>query len=195
MNTGVILYGPPAVGKDTITTELVSLDVGITHFERLKCGPGRTAGYRMISREQLTAITPASILWSNDRYGAVYLVDREGLDQIWHLGLTPVIHLGQPEAIDAITTRTSATRWLVVDLHAALQVLEERIPARGTRDDVQRLTVAAGTPRLTRANLAIDTGITEPTLAARMIAGEILADGGPPALVEPRPRHTPPSWS
>jgi guanylate kinase len=170
VNRGVILYGPPAVGKDTITAALRQVDPGFAHFERLKCGPGRTTGYRMISPAELAAIPPASILWTNERYRAVYLVDRAGLDQLWADGRTPVVHLGQPEAIAAVAAGTPSARWLVVDLYAALPVLRERIPARGTGDDAQRLAAAADTPRLAHADLVVDTGAVEPGEAARLIA-------------------------
>lgn len=39
---GVILYGPPGAGKDTVTAELVQQDPSYALFERLKAGPGRT---------------------------------------------------------------------------------------------------------------------------------------------------------
>jgi guanylate kinase len=166
----VILYGPPAVGKDTVTSALVRLDPGFAHFQRLKCGPGRTAGYRMIGPEQLAALPAASILWTNRRYGAVYLVDREGLGQLWQAGRTPVMHLGQPEAVDAVVAGTGSVRWRVVDLHAPLSVLRRRIRARGAGDDAQRLAAAADTPRLEHADLAVDTSVTEPAETARLIA-------------------------
>ena len=170
MNRGVILYGPPAVGKDTVTVALQQLDPAFAHFRRLKCGPGRTTGYRMISSDQLAAVPASSILWANERYGAVYLVDRDGLEQLWGAGRTPVVHLGQPEAIAAVVAGTTSARWLVVDLHAALPVLQARIAARGTGDDALRFTAAADTPRLPHADLAVDTGAVEPGEAAQLIA-------------------------
>jgi ATP-dependent 26S proteasome regulatory subunit len=37
--SGVILYGPPGAGKDTITAELSRLRPEFTLFQRLKAGP------------------------------------------------------------------------------------------------------------------------------------------------------------
>ena len=170
MNQGVILYGPPAVGKDTVTAALEHLDKRFAHFRRLKCGPGRTTGYRMVSAGELAAVSTGSILWSNERYGAIYLVDRDGLDQLWQATRTPVLHLGQPEAIAAVLAGTPSARWTVVDLHAPLPVLHQRIAARGTGDDADRIAAVAGTPRLPHADLAVDTAIVEPSEAARLIA-------------------------
>ena len=167
---GVILYGPPAVGKDTVTAALAAEQSGFVHYRRLKCGPGRTAGYRMISSDDLATLPADKVLWTNRRYSAVYLVERDGLGDIWRAGDTPVVHLGQPEAVVAVVRGTPNARWLVVDLHAPMPMLRERIQARGTGDDDARLAVAAQTPRLAHSDLVIDTGITAPAEAAVLIA-------------------------
>lgn len=179
---GVILYGPPAAGKDTVTAELVALDPRFTHFERLKCGPGRTAGYRMVEPEQLAALPSEVVLWTNRRYDAVYLVDRPGLAAIWQTGRIPVVHLGQPEAVTAVTAGTPAARWLVVELHAPLPVLRARIEARGTGDDAARVTAAIETPRLDGADLVVDTGTVSAAEAARLVAERSLQQQRGPGL-------------
>ena len=170
---GVILYGAPATGKDTVTRDLVHNHAGFVHFERLKAGPGRTVGYRMISREQATSMPAAAVLWANERYGAIYLVDRPGLQQIWQDHRTPVVHLGQPEAVEAVVRRTPEASWLVVELRGDLAVLQERIRQRATGDDDQRIAAALSTPRLDRPDISIDTGVTGPGEAARLIAERI----------------------
>lgn len=43
----VILYGPPAAGKNTVTKALNELNDDYRMYERLKVGPGRTSGYRI----------------------------------------------------------------------------------------------------------------------------------------------------
>jgi guanylate kinase len=170
---GVILYGAPATGKDTVTRALTSAHPRFAHFERLKAGPGRTSGYRMISLEQATSMPAAAVLWANQRYGATYLVDRQGLQQIWQEHRIPVVHLGQPEAVDAVVRRASEASWLVVELHCDLAVLQERIRQRATGDDDQRIAAALSTPRLSTADISINTGTTEPGDAARLIAERV----------------------
>jgi guanylate kinase len=168
---GVILYGAPATGKDTVTEALVRRYPAIfVPYKRLKCGPGRTAGYRMISPEAMAAIPASSILWTNRRYGATYLVDREGLAETWEAGRVPVLHLGQPEAVDALMDQTPDVRWLVVELHSPLEALRERIRDRGTGDDGQRIEAAMHTPRLLTACVRINTSVIESDSAARLIA-------------------------
>ena len=49
MNIGVILYGPPAAGKDTITGELLALDPRYRQFSRLKA---RTRAHNELSHDQ-----------------------------------------------------------------------------------------------------------------------------------------------
>jgi guanylate kinase len=167
---GVILYGAPATGKDTVTEALVRRYPHFVRYRRLKCGPGRTAGYRMISPEAMAAIPASSILWTNRRYGATYLVDRDGLAETWEAGRVPVLHLGQPEAVDALVAQTPGVCWLVVELHSPLDILRERIRDRGTGDDDQRIEAAMRTPRLLTARVHVDTSVIEPDSAARLIA-------------------------
>jgi guanylate kinase len=170
---GVILYGAPATGKDTVTRALTGSNPSYAHFERLKAGPGRTTGYRMISMEQATSMPATAVLWANRRYGAIYLVDLPGLQQIWQQGQIPVVHLGQPEAVEAVVERTPAASWLVVELHCDLEVLRERIRQRGTGDDDQRVAAVLSTPRLRSVDISIDTGTVNPVEAARLIAERV----------------------
>ncbi len=170
---GVILYGAPATGKDTVTEALTSSNPRFAHFERLKAGPGRTSGYRMISVKQATAMPASAVLWANQRYGATYMVDRQGLHAIWQSDRIPVVHLGQPEAVEAVVGRAAGASWLVVELHCGLPVLRERIRRRCTGDDDQRIAAALTTPRLSWADISIDTGHVEPGEAARLIAERV----------------------
>ncbi|KPC90472.1 hypothetical protein [Streptomyces albidoflavus] len=56
MRQGILLYGPPAAGKDTTTAALTELDEQYASFTRLKIGTGKTKGYRMGTPEQLTVL-------------------------------------------------------------------------------------------------------------------------------------------
>lgn len=174
MNRGVILYGPPAVGKDTITAALIERDTFV-QYRRVKSGPGRSAGYRMVDAAQLAAARQNGLLWENHRYGATYLVERRGLDAIWHQGRVPVVHVGQPEAVHAIVRGTSSARWMIIELYAPLAVLQSRISQRGTGDDDQRLTAVRQTPRLLDPDLTIDTSVMSATEAATTIEKAVAA--------------------
>jgi hypothetical protein len=59
----VILYGPPAAGKGTVTKALTRLDNSYWLYQSLKVGPGRTAGYRMaaLSHEADISINTADM--------------------------------------------------------------------------------------------------------------------------------------
>jgi guanylate kinase len=170
---GLILYGAPATGKDTLTAELVSRDPRFAHFQRLKCGRGRTTGYRMISQEHADRLreTNGEILWENSRYGAAYFVDRSGIEDLWAVGRIPVIHLGQVEAVEALTSGLGAgVSWTVVELRCRPEILHDRIRSRATGDDTQRFAAAEQTLRLPRADLRIDTGSVSVAEAVDLIA-------------------------
>lgn len=166
---GVILYGPPAAGKDTITHALRKLNTRYALFPRLKAGGGRTVGYRMTTEAALDTLRARDeIVWENRRYGALYSVDRPTLleqltDQV------PVLHLGQVEAVDAVVRAIPAARWLVVYLWCPRDVATERITARGTGDVEARLRAWDETKPIQHADVSINTAETTADDAAREI--------------------------
>jgi guanylate kinase len=166
---GVILYGPPASGKDTVTEALAARDESFVLYERLKVGPGRTAGYRMATEQQITAMRSAGdIAWENSRYGARYVIDAPSLRNALESNI-PVVHLGQAEAVAAIQAATAPARWLVVELWCPWDVAERRIADRHTGDDEARRRAFAATERLTAPNVSIDTSQNNPAESARTI--------------------------
>lgn len=166
---GIILYGPPAVGKDTITEALSALDGQYALFPRIKYGPGRTIGYRMVTAQALDLLhANGDVIWENRRYGAAYIVDCPELIQRLNAGI-PVLHLGQQEAISAVISATPSARWTVVDLYCARPIGIKRIMDRQTGDAEDRIFAWDKTPRLANAHISIDTGRTSPTDAARFI--------------------------
>jgi guanylate kinase len=170
---GVILYGPPAAGKDTVTRELAALEGDVQLFSRVKAGSGRTEGYRMVSREQLDGLRAhGELIWENSRYGAVYGVDRAGLLASAAHGV-PVLHLGQSAAIGAVKRATPSIEWLVVSLWCPRSVAAARIAARNTGDDSERLMAWDETERPGSADLAFDTEAVRPEEVARAIFAEI----------------------
>jgi guanylate kinase len=188
MTCGVILYGPPAAGKDTVTRELHTLDVRYELFPRLKVGGGRTVGYRMATEALLDSLRARrEIVWENYRYDAVYLVDRPELVRRLN-GEIPVLHLGQLEAIDAVVRATPDARWLIVYLWCSRDVAAHRIVARGTGDVDARLRAWDETKPVSSAHLTVNTGATSAQAAALEIHRRLdhLATGRPPLRASSR---------
>jgi guanylate kinase len=147
--TGVILYGPPASGKDSVAVALEA--TGEFHrFHRMKCGPGRSNGYRLITKTELArlAVQPDEVVWTTTAYGATYLVDRSHLLAMIGTGRQPVVQLGEPDAVTAVVTSTPDVRWIVVELWCPREVAVERIRERQTGDTSQRVRRYDETPRL-----------------------------------------------
>jgi guanylate kinase len=97
MKHAVLLYGPPAAGKDTITAEICRQQPQrFALYKKLKAGSGRIEGYRPAALEDLAdSRRRGEILHETCRYGSVYAVDHAGFDAFTRSEMTPVVHMGQ----------------------------------------------------------------------------------------------------
>jgi guanylate kinase len=171
---GVILYGPPAAGKDTVTAALSELDARYGQFARLKVGAGKSSGYRMGSAEQLARLEAAGdVVYANSRYGNTYAIDRPGLDGAFASGV-PVVHLGQIDGIRALVDGYPAD-WVRVLLWCPQAVTVSRSEQRGDVDTAARGAVWAATREDLDAHpdmvwdLTVETVTTKPDQSARLI--------------------------
>jgi guanylate kinase len=171
---GVILYGPPAAGKDTVTAALTELNAKYAQFARLKVGTGKAAGYRMGTAEQLHQLEAAGdVVYANARYGNTYAIDRPGVDAAFAAGV-PVVHLGQVNGIRALVNGYPAD-WSVVLLWCPREVTGQRSAGRGDSDTEARLSAWDATREDlethpgTAWDLTVDTTASAPQDAARLI--------------------------
>lgn len=136
---GLILHGPPASGKSTITAELTKVDPRFQLFPIVKAGAGRTAGYTMVDDDKFAAREAAGefvFRWA--RYGARYAVAASDLTAALRGDRIPVVHLGSLGAVAAITAVRSA-QWTVVELWISRAECERRSRSRRTGDVAARL--------------------------------------------------------
>jgi guanylate kinase len=108
-----------------------------------------------------------NLIWENKRYSAAYYIDRPALAYALSVAW-PVVHLGQPAAIDAVAGAFPDVNWLIVYLWCARPIAEKRIIVRGTGDTQDRLAAWDATAPII-ADIRIDTGIVPPPEAAARI--------------------------
>jgi guanylate kinase len=166
---GLILYGPPAAGKDTVTRALTSLDSRYVLFPRLKVGHGRTSGYRMAKTQDIVALRArGEVVWENRRYESLYVIDRPFLLQELAIRV-PVLHLGQSAAIDAVSAATPSAKWFITELWCPEDIATARIEQRQTGDTAARVAAWRETEPLQHPDLRIDTSETSPEAAATQV--------------------------
>ncbi|GGJ42370.1 guanylate kinase [Streptomyces brasiliensis] len=138
--SGVILYGPPGSGKDTITAELSNSRTEFALFRRLKAGPGRTTGYRLTTAEHIAELAQAGeVLYRNSRYGAEYAIDRGEVSSLVDSGHIPVLHMGQVAGVRAVAAYP--INWVRALLWCPEDVTRQRCQDRGDKDLEARLKV------------------------------------------------------
>ncbi|MGV9252004.1 guanylate kinase [Streptomyces sp. NPDC003697] len=137
--TAIVLYGPPTAGKDTVTAALSATDPRFRLLTKLKQGTGRSTGYRLVTEEELNDLRERGrVVVETRRYGNVYAVDRNCLEQPQEQGLVPVVHMGNVADLRGLLSG-GKTQWLRVLLWVPKDVCAIRSRQRGDADTAKRL--------------------------------------------------------
>lgn len=161
--TGLILYGPPASGKDTVTAALSRLDPTYQRHRVLKAGRGTTRGYVSATPEAIRHRNTAH-KWT--RYGSLYAIDRDRLQADLAEGV-PVLHCGDPAQVEAITQQVGG-RWVLVSLWCPREIAAQRLRDRGAVNVADRLRQWDETEPV-EVDLHIDSSTMRPDEIARTI--------------------------
>ncbi|MEV4802016.1 guanylate kinase [Nonomuraea sp. NPDC049421] len=172
---GIVLYGPPASGKSTITAALCRLDPRFALVRKLKAGNRRGTEYDFVSHEELERLRAAGrLMLETHRYNNTYAIDRCHIAELTTAGRVPVAHLGNTADIRRLA---EADPWLTVLLWIPRQVCEKRSEQRGDRDTPQRLKAWNETLADLQAHTDLPfhyrfrTDLVTPTEIAERIAG------------------------
>lgn len=142
---GVVLFGPPASGKDTVTDALNQMDPQFVPFRKLKVGEGNWRGYRRTTSDELNRLASAGRLISVvRRYGNTYAVDSDELNALESRNLVPLIHTTDLTELAVLTQRPG---WRSVLLWTPLRTARTRLLARSHSDVGERLDLRSLTLR------------------------------------------------
>jgi guanylate kinase len=173
---GVILYGPPASGKDTTTAQLLLLHAAYRPYRPLKAGPGRTAGYRMTTATKIEHLDSAGeLIWRQKRYGAEYAIDRPELARLLTARRVPIVHAGLAVAVALIKQAFPGQKWATAYLWCPRHEAGRRLAQRGTGDEYERMARWDATETLSSADLYVDTSTLAPDEAAIRVHRRVLA--------------------
>ncbi|MCP9952921.1 guanylate kinase [Actinomadura madurae] len=183
---GVILYGPPTSGKDTVTAELARQDDRYTALPKLKVGTGRSEGYRYLTSTDLEKLRATGrLVVETHRYGNVYAVDRDDIAAQVEADKVPIVHMGNVADLQRLRTAIPLD-WTSVLLWVPRAVCADRSKHRGDDDTPQRLQAWDETRSDLQAtdtrvfNLVIHTDQADPTETAHRIIAAV--EAGPRQL-------------
>ncbi|GIH91270.1 guanylate kinase [Planobispora siamensis] len=173
---GIVLYGPPASGKDTVTATLHRLDARFVLLPKLKVGTGRSDGYEFVSAEHLERLrNEGRLLAETHRYGNIYAIDRQAIETRHAAGAVPVVHMGNVPDLRRLIG-SDPDGWLRVLLWVPRETTAQRSSARGDPDTARRLAAWDETLADLEANadagffhLRLHTDHLSPYAAAREI--------------------------
>jgi guanylate kinase len=130
--------------------------------------------YRITTIDHIKDLQAAGeVVWSNERYGAVYAVDRPHFRRMVEEGQIPVLHVGQWNAVDAIVASVPDAQVTTVSLTCPRDLAVQRITDRATGDTADRIAAYDATERFIDADLTIDTSAVTPVEAADLIADRV----------------------
>jgi guanylate kinase len=134
----LVLFGAPAVGKDTVTKVLEERCNHFEHFIKHKVGVLSKHGYTMITSSELVECERAGRIVSKvERYGSIYVIDRLRLETALASDRIPVIHSA---SIDEVRTLV-AIGGIVVVLKCSRDAAVQRLAIRDRNTVAQRLEV------------------------------------------------------
>ncbi len=184
MTTGVILYGPPGAGMNTVTAALCMQGTQYAHFRRLKVTIHPEAEYRCTTVGRLNALEGAGLLlYRTSRHGAEYAIDSPELTALCSSGRIPVVRVGQVAGLFALDAYP--LHWVRVLLWCPREIIAARFLRQGDSDVPGRLEAWAQTREdLVRSpaaiwTLALGTDHTSPSQAAARIHAAVEAHSQP----------------
>jgi guanylate kinase len=180
----LLLYGPPASGKTSITRLLHELDSTVTLFPTYKIGNGSCEDYRFTTEAHYLSLKQAKqIVFANRRYNNKYFVDLPTLTKLQAADKKVVLHIGGVSKMSFLRLRKALPeKWLFVELQNSLEVCKKRTVRRGDEDVAKRLATwermaqfAGHHPDYVRCfDLTINTDIITPQEAAQQIYKHLL---------------------
>lgn len=170
----IVLYGGPTTGKDSITSQLESVDRRFVLYKKIKVGTGRSTGYVMSAARP----SGADIVSEVRRYENSYFVTWSTITNHLARHEVPVIHTSSMSEVELL--RTALPRRIGIQPYVALLTnsysdFRCRSSARGDVDQEARSAVWLRSRRdALQVGPIFDTAVDTSRQSARRSASEII---------------------
>ncbi len=149
INSIILLCGPPASGKDSITEAICKIDEGFYHFKKHRAINGKTYMHRNnyidITKDEFKKmIENDEFIQYHERYNRYYGISKKAMADGISKNLNMIIHTGRIENLQELKKKINENTISIL-LWAPMDILRQRLVKRhhNNENEISRRLIAA----------------------------------------------------